>query len=138
MEVQNQSLAPTIARSYIQATTQTSNLSSASYSWESGSFDSGGLNLVSACRFCHHFDSTGRRGGECSKLQSHVEGDWASCSLAMPTFAGDSMEQSSAQLDIYSEVGDRFSPSLLPKLLPSMSPSMANILVNSAPAILAR
>jgi hypothetical protein len=41
---------------------------------------------VEACRFCRYFDPIGRRGGDCEKLQAHVEADWVSCALAMPAF----------------------------------------------------
>ncbi|WP_019502353.1 hypothetical protein [Pseudanabaena sp. PCC 6802] len=38
------------------------------------------------CRFCHHYDPIGRRGGNCQKLQALVEATWEACSLAVPAF----------------------------------------------------
>ncbi|MDX1976067.1 MAG: hypothetical protein SFT94_00185 [Pseudanabaenaceae cyanobacterium bins.68] len=76
-------------------------------------------NQVSACRFCRHFQPTGRRGGECELLQSHVEGDWSACNLAEPGFA-----------DLVNLPGlPQTYP--LPVITPLMSPSLANVLVNA-------
>jgi hypothetical protein len=83
---------------------------------------------VTACKFCHYFDTTGRRGGECNKLQSHVEGNWKACSLAMPIFVTEAI--ATEDIPFY------LPPTVFPRLLPTMSPSMANILINSANAAL--
>jgi hypothetical protein len=98
------------------------------------------LGSVTKCRFCRHFDSAGRRGGECAKLQSHVEGDWKSCSLAMPIFATNfetEIQDYPETPSHFSPISPSFIPNILPKLLPSMSPSIANILVNSSSCLLA-
>jgi hypothetical protein len=42
---------------------------------------------ISACRFCRHYTSEGRRGGTCNILQSSVSGNWKACSAAAPFFS---------------------------------------------------
>ncbi len=68
---------------------------------------------VKSCQFCHHFDITGRRGGECTKLQSHVEGNWQACSLAIPIFLAEAIAPE--------EIPFYLSPTVLTKMLPSIS-----------------
>ncbi|MGF1494745.1 MAG: hypothetical protein ACFBSC_20320 [Microcoleaceae cyanobacterium] len=43
--------------------------------------------IVSRCRFCQYYTPEGRRGGQCSQLRVPVEGQWESCSLAIPAFS---------------------------------------------------
>lgn len=45
-------------------------------------------NAVSmTCRYCQHYQSEGRRGGNCQRLNAMVQGGWQACSLVIPTFA---------------------------------------------------
>ena len=41
---------------------------------------------VTACRFCQHYSSEGRRDGFCGKLDVSVRATWDSCSLAAHPF----------------------------------------------------
>lgn len=43
--------------------------------------------IISACRYCQHYASEGRRGGQCKRLGAPVQGCWKACSLAIPPFA---------------------------------------------------
>ncbi len=43
--------------------------------------------LTSACRYCRHYQSEGRRGGMCQMLGGKVQGSWKACALVLPTFA---------------------------------------------------
>jgi hypothetical protein len=40
-----------------------------------------------ACRYCHHYQIQGRRGGHCNKLGAPVKGKWAACSLMAISFS---------------------------------------------------
>ncbi len=42
---------------------------------------------ISACRHCRHYTPEGRRGGNCSRLSSLVQGHWSACCLGAPPFA---------------------------------------------------
>ncbi len=40
-----------------------------------------------ACRYCHHYQFEGRRGGHCQQLGVLVKGQWSSCSLMTPSLS---------------------------------------------------
>lgn len=42
---------------------------------------------VTACRYCQHYKSIGRRGGTCEMLNVSVQGVWKGCHLGLPLFA---------------------------------------------------
>jgi hypothetical protein len=41
---------------------------------------------TSACRYCHHYQLEGRRGGTCQQLGVPVQGAWKACALGKPAF----------------------------------------------------
>lgn len=41
---------------------------------------------VPACRRCSHYQSEGRRGGQCGLLGTAVQGQWSACAAAHPLF----------------------------------------------------
>lgn len=43
--------------------------------------------LNSACRYCRCYKPEGRRGGMCQMLGVPVQGNWKTCTLALPAFA---------------------------------------------------
>lgn len=45
--------------------------------------------IISSCKFCHHYQSEGRRGGNCTQLGVAVNSSWKSCRLAIPSFVSD-------------------------------------------------
>jgi len=42
---------------------------------------------TSACRYCHHYQVEGRRGGTCQQLGVPVQGTWKACALGQPAFS---------------------------------------------------
>ncbi len=45
--------------------------------------------IISSCKFCRHYQSEGRRGGNCTQLGVAVNSSWKSCRLAIPSFVSD-------------------------------------------------
>lgn len=45
------------------------------------------LNPNLACRYCRYYSPEGHRGGTCDRLSVHVQGEWAACSLMIPSFS---------------------------------------------------
>ncbi|NJL83275.1 MAG: hypothetical protein HC890_10570 [Chloroflexaceae bacterium] len=43
--------------------------------------------ITSACRYCRHYETQGRRGGMCQRLNVPVQGHWTACTLAVPPFS---------------------------------------------------
>lgn len=41
---------------------------------------------VSTCRYCQHYNPTGRRGGSCQMLNVSVQATWKACPLSSPQF----------------------------------------------------
>ena len=45
--------------------------------------------IISACRYCRHYQPEGRRGGICQQLGVPVAANWKACAFATSPFADD-------------------------------------------------
>ena len=75
------------------------------------------INSAISCRDCKYYEPTGRRGGECQRLNVHVDGEWSACSVSAPAFADTWEMISDIVSDVYIGVSN-FACDPIPAMLP--------------------